>query len=1064
MLDRFRDIHKMQEVLREAQTGLWTMELDDGKKPRMYADSSMLMLLGFDTEPSPEECYQVWYDGIVDEYYPIIQSAVEKISKDERAEVQYSWEHPKYGRIYVRCGGVRDWNYQQGICLRGYHQNITNTVMLKQEYDAVIHTLSGSYTGIFLCNVWDRTYKTIKVSDDLRSLAQTFTDYEKFFGRYAADQVALRYQKTVLDTVKNCHIIRRIADGEDTIEEFYRTGTGRWLRIKIVPSGGYSNEFPWVIVALDEQDQEMENRINARTAQVAVSQIYQLVISTDMEKSEYSCIHNAEKVIHLKRHGRFSDFHDEIWSKMPLEDQREFERIFSPKSYMGTKYLEGMLRLLDEEGDLHYYNYYSALIQQGGDHILMTLRSTDDRRETQLRENVLSNLCQCYYSIYLFDLENDLEEAIWQEDFIYQQNEFPKGSLKVYYSKFVREYVYADDQEKMRRAADPEFLRQTLSEEHPVYDVDFRRVYQDHLEWVRSRFSIAEMRNGQVTKVVFANMNINDQKLEELEEEQQKKLYFESKNIIKGLSSFYHSVFYVDLAESTFHAFKIREDLKNYLAGSSSYEKLKTAYQSLIHESHREQFARELSVGEIRKNIMEGDTIYSKEYRRKYGGYYGWMRLHIILAESRNGIPVKIILAAHSVEEEKEQEERNKKALLAAYEAAKKANEAKSSFLAQMSHDIRTPMNAIIGMSSIASSHLHDTEKVKDCLTKIDMSSGHLLDLIDEILDMSKIEKGKIELTEGPFCMRELITDINSITRPEALQKEHELLFKTEELTHVHLVGDAGRLRQVLINLITNAVKYTPRGGRIIVTIKEVLGRMPGYASFVFSVEDNGIGMDEEFLNYIFVPFSRADDVKARKVQGTGLGMSIAHGIISAMNGNIQVESKKGEGSRFIVTLNLKIAAPDQVEEHRVSGLMTYEETQEGARALGILRGKRLLLVEDNELNMEIAETILTEAGFLVDKAENGKQALSMFMDSESGYYQAVLMDLQMPVMDGYTAAKEIRNSGHPQAETIPVIALTANAFAEDMAKALAAGMNDHVSKPIDYGRLIKVLKKNMKL
>lgn len=570
------------------------------------------------------------------------------------------------------------------------------------------------------------------------------------------------------------------------------------------------------------------------------------------------------------------------------------------------------------------------------------------------------------------------------------------------------------------------------------------------------------MRDGKVTKVVFANMNINEQKMEEYEEEKQKKLYFESRNIIKGLSSFYHSVFYVDLADESFQSFSIRKDLEGYLDGSDRYEKLKSAYMKLIHEYERDKFAAELSVDSIRQRIGAGETIYAREFRRDYDGCYGWMRIHIILAESRNGIPVKVILAAHSVEEEKEQEERNRKALLAAYEAAKKANEAKSSFLAQMSHDIRTPMNAIMGMTSIAASRINDPEKVRECLTKIDMSSSHLLDLINEILDMSKIEKGKIELTEEPFCLRELITDINSITRPEALQKGQELLFRTVDVVHTDFIGDAGRIRQVLINLITNAVKYTQNGGRIIVEVQEVTGRTPGAASFVFTVEDNGIGMDPDFLNYIFVPFSRADDSKVRRVQGTGLGMSIAQGIVSAMNGNIQAESRKGQGSRFIVTLNLKIADSDQVAEHRMAGFEIQDGPGSDTRCSDRLRGKRLLLVEDNELNMEIAETILTEAGFAVENAENGKEALDMFLASEPGYYQAVLMDLQMPVMDGYTAAKEIRSSTHPQALKVPVIALTANAFAEDMAKALAAGMNDHVSKPIDYKRLISVLEKNI--
>ena len=1063
MLDHFRDTQKMQEILREAQTGLWVIELDDGQKPRMYADSAMLELLGLESEPSPEQCYQAWYERIEDEYCPIVESAVEKIMKDERAEVQYPWEHPKWGRIYVRCGGVRDWSYKEGVCLRGYHQNITNTVMLKQEYDAVIQTLSDSYTGIFLCNMKNRTYKTIKSTDSFRVYTQMFSDYEEFLSCYAANEASPAYEKMISESSKSSYIAGRIREGASQIEEFYRSRTGGWRKIRIVPSTGYSEEFPWVIVAFDEQDQEMEKRISARTAQVAVSQIYQLVISADLGKSEYSCIHGSGEWAELNRHGPFPDFRSKMKPKMPSEDRKIFDHIFDRQSYREKNYLEGTLRLSDEQGNLHYYNFYSACIRQSlEEHILLTLRCIDDKKESQLRENVLSNLCECYYSIYLFDLEEDMQEAIWQEDTIYRKGEFPKGSLESYYGKFVREHVFLEDREKMQRAGSPEFLRQTLSEENPVYDVDFRRIYPDRLGWVRSRFSIAEMRDGKVTKVVFANMNINEQKMEEYEEEKQKKLYFESRNIIKGLSSFYHSVFYVDLADESFQSFSIRKDLEGYLDGSDRYEKLKSAYMKLIHEYERDKFAAELSVDSIRQRIGAGETIYAREFRRDYDGCYGWMRIHIILAESRNGIPVKVILAAHSVEEEKEQEERNRKALLAAYEAAKKANEAKSSFLAQMSHDIRTPMNAIMGMTSIAASRINDPEKVRECLTKIDMSSSHLLDLINEILDMSKIEKGKIELTEEPFCLRELITDINSMTRPEALQKGQELLFRTVDVVHTDFIGDAGRIRQVLINLITNAVKYTQNGGRIIVEVQEVTGRTPGAASFVFTVEDNGIGMDPDFLNYIFVPFSRADDSKVRRVQGTGLGMSIAQGIVSAMNGNIQAESRKGQGSRFIVTLNLKIADSDQVAEHRMAGFENQDGPGSDTRCSDRLRGKRLLLVEDNELNMEIAETILTEAGFAVENAENGKEALDMFLASEPGYYQAVLMDLQMPVMDGYTAAKEIRSSTHPQALKVPVIALTANAFAEDMAKALAAGMNDHVSKPIDYKRLISVLEKNI--
>ena len=685
------------------------------------------------------------------------------------------------------------------------------------------------------------------------------------------------------------------------------------------------------------------------------------------------------------------------------------------------------------------------------------MKNVDDKYEIQRREAILANLCECYYSIYLFDYVNNTEEAIWQEDFIQKNREFPKGALDVYYEKFVKHYVYPEDQEKMRRAGSIDFLRQTLSVEQPVYEVDFRRIYPDSIRWVRARFSIAEIQDGVLTRVIFASMDINDQKLTELMEEQQKKLYFESQNIIKGLSAFYHSVFYVDLVEETFQTFVIREDVAERLNHSDEYGALfGIYYEHLIHEEDKERFKKEMCLTEIKKRVQEGETIYDLEYRRDYSGYYGWMRIHIILAESRNGAPIKIILASHNVEKEKEQEAQSQQALFAAYEAARNANEAKSHFMAQMSHDIRTPMNAIIGMTAIAMGQADNEERVKDCLQKISLSSSHLLHLINEVLDMSKIERGQITLTEAPFSLKGMFHEIGSIVYNESMEKGQALRFLTDDIIHDNLLGDAGKIRQVMINLINNAIKYTPCGGTITVTSKEMTSGIPGVGCFVFTVEDNGIGISEEFLDHIFVPFAREENCHVRKVQGTGLGMSISHGIVTAMQGSIRVESKQGAGSRFIVTLTIRTLE----EEGGEAAVLRALSGNTGRKLETCLQGLRLLLVEDNELNMEIAETLLRDAGFIVDRAENGYEALKLFNDSEPGTYDAILMDLQMPVMDGYTAASEIRSSSHPEAKTVPIIALTANAFAEDISKVMAAGMNDHVTKPIDFDRLLAALRK----
>lgn len=923
MIDRFSDKEKMQEVLREAQTGLWVIEIDEGVAPRMYGDGVMQELLGLDGFITPEACYQYWYERIEADYYPIVQDAVDKLCSDVRAEVQYCWNHPRWGQIYVRCGGVRDYNYTGGICIRGYHQNITDTIRLKREYDAVIRTLSASYSGIFLWNLENGTFNVVKIPEALSPLLKQKGDFSMFLKSYIDVEVACEYQEPMRKLLQKEVIEEKLTRGERQIETLYRNQHGGWRRIRLVRSDQYSHSYPWVIAAIDEQDSEVEKKLDDASSQVAVSQIYRLVVSADLERDEYNCIHYSGSLLKLSRHGKFTEYFDEMRSWMPAEDRDIFARIYNLDNYGENGYLDGMLRVWDYDGALHYYNYYAARVRTDmGQRILLTVRNIDNKQEQQQREQVLSNLCQCYYSIYLFDLENNTEEAIWQEDYIYRRQEFPKGNLNRYYTKFVDQYVCEEDQEKMYRAGNPDFLQKTLSIDQPVYEVDFRRIYPEGLQWVRSRFSIADVRDGKVTKVIFANMNINEQKLEELQEE-----------------------------------------------------------------------------------------------------------------------------------------EKNRAALVAAYEAAKEANETKSNFLAQMSHDIRTPINAIVGMSFIAASHADDADRVKDCLEKIHASSNHLLSLINTILDMSKIEKGKLELQETPFHLGDLMEQIYSIIRVEAMAKHLNLQFKSVGVVHEALIGDENRIRQVLINLLSNAVKYTPEGGTVVATMQEVSERTEDTGCYVFTVEDNGIGMTEEFVKYIFAPFTRAEDVK--HIQGTGLGMSIAQGIVDAMKGDIRVESEKGQGSRFTVTLYLKIAESDKVTSRlcRCQG----DEAKETLKGLSSMKGIRVLLAEDNELNMEIAKTILEEAGLSVDGAENGKIALDTFALSSPGTYQAIFMDIQMPVMDGYEAARRIRGCGHPQAEGIPIIALTANAFAEDIAKALTAGMNDHVPKPIDYERLLAVLQKAMR-
>ena len=527
--------------------------------------------------------------------------------------------------------------------------------------------------------------------------------------------------------------------------------------------------------------------------------------------------------------------------------------------------------------------------------------------------------------------------------------------------------------------------------------------------------------------------------------------------------------------------------------------------------------------------------------------------------------------------------EKQSKQLKEALKSAEQANQAKSNFLARMSHDIRTPMNAIMGMATIAKAHVDEHERILDCMEKINGASKLLLSLINEVLDMSKIESGRLILSEDEFNVGELLQDLVVMMQPEIKNKQQTLNIHVKNLRHENVKGDTQRIKQVLMNILSNAIKYTPENGRITIEIYE---KDPhnGIGNYQFVFEDNGRGMKPEFLDKIFEPFERASDDEIKRIQGTGLGMSISHKIIQMMGGDIKVESEYGKGSRFTIDMPLvcrdqkpddkieveglevlvvdddKIAclntssclqeiginsecvysgseAIEKVRQHhlaekeyfaviidlkmpQMNGIETtrqirrfvgadvpiiilsaydleeYEAEAKEVKANGfitkplykskllqVLRsfldegdqpepirpfklsnvdysGKRILLVEDNELNREIAVEIIGSTGITINTAINGLDAVHKVAQSEEGFYQIILMDIQMPIMDGYEATRQIRSLQRRDIAHMPIIAMTANAFSEDVTNAIKAGMNYHLAKPIDIGALMGILSK----
>lgn len=672
-------------------------------------------------------------------------------------------------------------------------------------------------------------------------------------------------------------------------------------------------------------------------------------------------------------------------------------------------------------------------------------------------------------------------------------------------------------------------------------------------------------------------------------------LYYISKNgrlrrssenysqIVDSVKQLYDRFVVFDFENSTYDYLKEGSVTLGVPKTGDYYEWLNAFPSAHFSEEDASRFLDEFSPENLRNSLNLENRFIRYEYELAEKGK--WEKYSLIKLNMDGDDTRRVLAAVEDVSSLKKEEMEKRNALEQAFRDAENANNAKMDFLSRMSHDIRTPMNAIIGLTAIAGTHMDDRERISDCLAKITTAGRHLLSLINEVLDMSKIESGKFSLSETEFNLSDLLDDVLEMIRPSLNDKKQNFTVKVENIEHEDVIGDSLRVRQIFVNILSNAVKYTGNGGDITLTITEKPNPHSRLGCYEFVFEDNGIGMSEDFLKRLFVPFERAEDVRTSKIQGTGLGMAIVRNIVRAMDGTIKVKSSPGKGSQFTVVISLKLQEVEHNEEQRLSGLLVlaadadtascestcmalnelgikgscvtngkeavdavcaahdrkqgyyaviidrnmqdmdgiqmvkeirkktgpdtpvifmtafdWSDIEDEARAAGVdefiskplfktklrsalihmlpeengqeeksqleimggidLSGKRALLVEDNEINMEIAAEILGMTGLSLEKAENGKRGVELFSESEEGWYSIIFMDIQMPVMNGYEAAAAIRALPRSDAKTIPVVAMTANAFSEDVQDALGAGMNEHISKPLEIDRLVQILQK----
>jgi PAS domain S-box-containing protein len=869
-------------------------------------------------------------------------------------------------------------------------------------------------------------------------------------------------QSEAAEKLKLSYLIPWLRDGKEDHNLYYqfmsKEGSYRWKCISFSLFDLDPNTILMAVRDIEEvRTAKIQEEVARQSLELAMLQVYEEMFLENL---------TAERMDFTKSSGNFAiidkicepQFREFVQTCIHPDDQIDYQNAFSLENQIrafqnGQKVISLEHRRLNKRGEYHWV--LTSVVQSEPD-LNGDLRAVglvfgiDSRKQAErMQEEFLTSISTLFEECSIVNIEKD--EYTLQKEKDTRDLMSKRGEFSTFNEVYCHSMIHPDDQELFRKYFSLEGLKRQLNQGKGQIIKEMRRMGADGTyHWAEMIAVPIQNQIGRDRKVVCTYRDIDDLKRER-EKRQNAELRF------SGLvTRLYDFIYEGDLcSDESYMWLNDGEGLKRVPIEHSLSEGLERAGETVIHPDYQEAFRNTIQAPALLKTFQEGrHSVYFEVPRKMREGRYHWHSIEIqLLTQTADSVRVAIYLK--DIDQSRRAEEEKRQALQDALSVAERANHSKSEFLSRMSHDIRTPLNAIVGMTEIASIQAQDANKVRECMEKISISSQYLISLINDILDMSKIESGKMVLATEPFCFGEWIESLSAVWTAQAEQKNQSFLLSIEPGIVESYIGDILRLNQILMNLISNAMKYTPKGGKIHLSVF-VKADEKQYQQVCFEVEDNGVGMSEEFINRMYDPFEQAENSGGRIREGTGLGLSITRNLVRLMDGKIEVESKLGRGTRFAVTIRLeKSISTDESHCGEIKQVTEQGQKIDSAR----FHGERILLVEDNELNLEIAKTLLELQGAVIDTARNGQEAIDAFVGAQEGYYRAILMDIRMPVLDGLEATKQIRAFNRGDARTVPILAMTANAFHEEMDYAARCGMTDYLTKPIDLDKLFTKLK-----